>query len=368
LPDYLRDLAGVILASGKPGLKRDRLLKQVEKMGRKWKERGVPVERITQRQFCEVLAESAQLFVQTGEMDEPNSSPREWMMKLCVSRLSRGDFSDWTGWEYRNEWAMGSYSPEIPNKRWRLEPVESLAVLGEQGIGDEVMFGSCLPEALQRVPEVVYECDPRLVEIFARSMPGLKTKPRNDILAKGQELVKYLTLPREEDAFIPVGDLPRLFRKSRASFPGESFLKPLPEYVDKWKVFRGRVGLAYRSRTGQLPVRDFGISRPVILQYDFWDADLEGTDAEVPECDLRDGIEDILGICANLERVVSVPQTVVHLAGAIGARVDVVLPPKGSSRILDQFRYRYIQPMPWYRSVSVFQNLNEYRLHRRARS
>jgi hypothetical protein len=362
VPDLLADLQEVIRTSGKPGLKRERLIKQVDKLGYKWERAGVDLKGISQRQFCEVLAESAGVFVQKGEMGEEEKDPRKWMMKLCVARLRRGDFSDWTGWEYRNEWAQGSYSSEVPNKRWRLEPIKSLAVLGEQGIGDEVMFGSCLPEVMVRVPRVVFECDPRLVEVFKRSLPGLETKPRADIEARGDPVVKYLTKKRDEEAFIPVGDLPRLFRKGRRDFPGRPFLKALPEKVEKWRHLKGRTGIAWRSRTGQIEPggfrRDCGLDEPVCLQYDAWEYETEGM--TVPECDLRNDVEDLLGIVTNLGKVVTVPQTVVHFAGAIGTPVEVVMPPSGSSRIRDDFRWRYIDPMPWYPSTRVYPNLNAF--------
>lgn len=355
MPDLLADLQEVIRTSGVPGLKRDRLIRQVDKLGLKWRRAGVDTKNIGQREFCNVLADSAGAF---GEMGEEEKDPKKWMMKLCVARLRRGEFSDWTGWEYRNEWAMGSYSPEVPNMRWRLEPVGSLAVLGEQGIGDEVMYGSCLPDAMLRVPRVVYECDPRLVKVFSRSL-GIECRPRADIEARGDPVVKYLTAKRAEDAFIPVGDLPRLFRKSRGAFPKRAFLKALPEYVEKWGHLKGRVGIAWRSRTGQLDAGGFGIENPVCLQYDAWEYETEGM--TVPECDLRNDVEDLLGICANLERVVTVPQTIVHFAGAIGTPVDVIPPPRDSGRVKDDFKWRYIDPMPWYPRVRVYPNLNAYR-------
>lgn len=283
------------------------------------------------------------------------------MFQFICARLIRGDFSDWTGWEYRNEWAIGSYSPEIPNKRWRLEPVGSIAVLGEQGIGDEIMFSSCVPDLLSRVPKVVLECDPRLVDVFARSF-GIETKARQDIVDRGEPIVRYLTLKRDEDAFIPLGDLPRLFRKSGSAFPRQSFLRPRPEFVEKWKHLKGRTGIAWRSRTGQLKPQDLGVTDPVCVQYDAWPYELEGM--TVPECDLRNGIEDLLGICANLERVVTVPQTIVHIAGSVGCKVDVVMPPVGSSRVVNQIPYRYRDPMLWYPNVRVHDSLVSYRRSR----
>lgn len=337
MPDYLRDFREVVERSAGSHLKRSRMLKKLGKFERDLKAVGGRID--DQARFIDVL-------VQDG-----HGSRRDLMMQFCFARLARGDFSDWTGWEYRNEWATGSYSPEVPNRRWRLEPVASLAVLGEQGIGDEIMFGSCLPDVMVRVPRVVFECDPRLVEPFKRSLCGLECRAREDIVSRGSEVVQYLTRKRDEEAFIPVGDLPRLFRKDRSHFPGRQFLKALPEYVEKWSHLKGRTGLAWRSRTGALDPVKMGVPDAVCLQYDAWEYETGGM--LVPECDLRDGIEDLLGICANLARVVSVPQTIVHIAGAVGCPVEVRIPPMGSSRIEDAYRWRYIDPMPWYANVRV---------------
>lgn len=348
--DLLSDYREVIRRGSGTELRRSTLLRKLSKFERVCREVGADINvprdsRHPQQVFCGLLSEDG------------HGLYKELMFQFVCARLIRGDFSDWTGWEYRNEWAEGSYSKEIPNKRWRLEKINSLAVLGEQGIGDEIMFGSCLPE----VPaKVVFECDPRLVEPFSRSL-GIDCKPRQDILDRGEPIVKYLTLERSEDAFIPVGDLPRLFRKSRESFPGKPFLNPRPELVHKWRHLNGRTGVCWRSRTGQVDHKNFGTGH-VCLQYDAWPYETEGM--TVPDCDLRDGIEDLLGICANLERVVTVPQTIVHIAGAVGCSVDVVMPPVGSSRITNQIPYRYIDPMPWYPNTRVHDSVSGYRRSR----
>jgi hypothetical protein len=41
VPDYVRDWIEVARRSGKSGLRKDRLVKQMKKMQRKWKEMGV---------------------------------------------------------------------------------------------------------------------------------------------------------------------------------------------------------------------------------------------------------------------------------------------------------------------------------------
>jgi hypothetical protein len=269
--------------------------------------------------------------------------------------LVRGDFSDWSGWQFRNEWAKSSYAAELQPKRWKGQP-GSLAVLGEQGIGDEIMFASCIPDA-KKLAEVAVECDPRLQGVFERSL-GVKTRPRADIIDRDSS--RYLTLERPEDWFLPMGDLPRLFRRARSDFPAKAYLTPLPEYVEKWGRLKGRTGVAWRSRTGQTQPEAFGVQDAVCVQYDSWSFETEGM--YVPDCDLKNDIEDLLGICANLARVVSVPQTIVHIAGAIGTPVDVVMAPRGSSRVENAIPYRYTTPrMFWYPNVNVYGSIQEYR-------
>jgi hypothetical protein len=342
--DVLRDLREVIERGEGSRLKRDVILRKIRRFETECRRVGADPNSKGQLEFCKLL----------------EGDHKEWMFRMCAVRLLRGDYSDWTGWEYRNEWAIGSYDPAIPNRRWRLEPIGTLALLGEQGIGDEIMFGSCIPELLRRsiVPSI--ECDPRLVDVFQRSF-GCKAKPRHDIVKRGSN--QYLTLKRDEDAFLPIGDLPRFFRKSRSSFLGTPFLSPLPSMVKKWEHLKGRTGIAYRGRRGKFLPQDFALKDAVCLQYDAWESETEGM--EVPKIDLRNDIEDLFGICANLERIVTVPQTVAHIAGSIGARVDVVIPPVASGRVRDQFNYRYGlgngEPMAWYNSVRVFQSMDEWK-------
>jgi hypothetical protein len=345
VPDYIADFAEVIRRGNGSDLKRDRLIRKLEKFRRACKEAGADVSGHPQRQFVEALCADGH-----GDFEE-------LMAQLCFARLVRGDFSDWSGWQFRNEWAKSSYAAELQPKRWKGQP-GSLAVLGEQGIGDEIMFASCIPDA-KRLAEVVVECDPRLQGVFERSL-NVKTRPRADIVDRDSN--KYLTQERAEDWFLPMGDLPRLFRRSRNAFPAEAYLTPLPEYVAKWSHLKGRTGIAWRGRTGKTEPEAFGVENPVCLQYDAWEFETEGM--TVPDCDLKNDIEDLLGICANLEKVVSTTQTIVHIAGSIGTRVDVVLPPKGSSRVENAIPYRYIDPMPWYPNVRVHASLSSYRRSR----
>jgi hypothetical protein len=53
-----------------------------------------------------------------------------------------------------------------------------LLVYAEQGLGDQIMFASCLPDLLPQVGGCVVECAPRLVPIFRRSFPAARIEPQ----------------------------------------------------------------------------------------------------------------------------------------------------------------------------------------------
>lgn len=344
MPDLLRDFREITEHGSGSRLKLGFALKKISKFERDLKAvRGdVNVGRFAQHKFVESLVK--------GREDEKLEFEK-MMFRFCAIRLFRGDFTDWTGWEFRNDWAISSYVEDANPPRWRMEKIRSLAVLGEQGIGDEILFGSCIPDVMKLGIRVVVECEDRLAGIFERSF-GCETRPR-----------QKLTAERIEDAYIPIGDLPRLFRKSRESFDIGPFLKPLPEKVEKWKLLKGKTGIAWRGRRGQFNPRDLGLSNPVCLQYDAFEAETQGM--LVPDCDLHDDLEDLLGICANLSMVVTVPQSIVHLAAPQGVSVDVIVPPVGSGRVEEQINYRY-GPGPkmwWYPHVRVFPSLTSYKMN-----
>ena len=56
-----------------------------------------------------------------------------------------------------------------------------LLVRSEQGVGDQVLFASVIPDLLAQAEadggSMILECEPRLETLFARSFPGVTVKP-----------------------------------------------------------------------------------------------------------------------------------------------------------------------------------------------
>jgi tetratricopeptide (TPR) repeat protein len=89
----------------------------------------------------------------------------------------------------------------------------TLIVWGEQGIGDELMFGSILEDARKDF-DITLECHPRLVALHAQAHPGLNLYPtRKDSVADW-----YDGLGLTIEYKCGIGDLGALYRRSAESF------------------------------------------------------------------------------------------------------------------------------------------------------
>ena len=141
---------------------------------------------------------------------------------------------DWkTGWEYwelalgckyRKEWIYGD------EKRWDGSKGQAVVVYGEQGLGDEIMYASVIPDAMADCKKVIIDCDPRLAKLFARSFPEAEVHgTRRD---PNPEWLKDARI----DARCAISSLPGFYRNKDEDFPGTPYLKADPELVRMFKA------------------------------------------------------------------------------------------------------------------------------------
>jgi Flp pilus assembly protein TadD len=105
----------------------------------------------------------------------PGDPKLQW--EYAMQLLLTGRYEN--GWEYYDARvpafgyrAVTQYP--FPYRPWRGEPLAgaTLLVHGEQGLGDEIMFASIVPEMIAEAKKVVLACSPSLMELFRRSFPG----------------------------------------------------------------------------------------------------------------------------------------------------------------------------------------------------
>lgn len=269
----------------------------------------------------------------------------EWKHRLCVARFILGDFSDYDGWEYRDAWSKTFLN--YPLNRWDGKETP-IYLLGEQGIGDEVMYSSIIPELIVRFGKenIYFDGDVRLKPVLERSF-GIQCAERKSLKHYGNKPVACLA------------DLARFYRRDVSHFPGKPFLKPNPEDVKFWKKWlkgKPKIGIAWKGRQGGVSPLSFG--EGIDLQYGDHD-DVPGLIR--PPVDHIKEIDKSIALVSCLDKVITVPQSVVHFAGATGVSCDVVIPEDGSGEISNALDWSYCSNMPWYNSIQVYKSLEDYR-------
>lgn len=253
---------------------------------------------------------------------------------------------------------------------WRGESLRGkrLLVFAEQGVGDEIMFASCLPDVLGAADGCIVECDARLAPLFARSFPRATIHGGR----KSDDPGWLGGFPRC-DFEVPIGSLPRYLRRSSLEFPQcSSYLTADPARVSAWKQkwrAPGVLNVGFAWSGGALRSRQWLRSIPIEQWLDLlrlpacrFVALQHGPQADelrlLPEdvasgvidlCACSADLDELAAIVAALDLVVSVDNALVHLAGAVGTPTWAVLPES------PEWRYpRHGDRMPWYASVRLF--------------
>lgn len=291
-----------------------------------------------------------------GRLHYGAKEPPDHAWKMCEARLMLGDWSNtsWSGWQYRSEWSASWSAHRVKDgvERWKGQRVKQLYVYGEQGIGDEIFFGTALPWLKTKVDRVVLETDPRLMGLFDRA--GIATVP-----VKIEDRERRMG-PVQGDAWTLLGDL--LVRSGPQPRP---YLVARDSEIERFAHYRGATGVSWRGNQGSYRPTDLG--HGVSLQYDMgWDEDVERPrDQFGKELDLRNDIEGLLGLLANLGKVVTVSTSVAHFACALGIETHVVLAPRNgpNSNLLPWKWWCEKTPgkSPWYERARVYKDLRDYR-------
>lgn len=274
---------------------------------------------------------------------------------MGFAQLSLGNWRD--GWKNYEACLGGRFRKELDfgAPKWDGSRVDNLIVYGEQGLGDEIMFASCLADAQKVAAHITLECDPRLEGLFKRSFP--------DIEVYGTRRLEQPWLEgRRFDAQCAIGSLPALFRESPESCPKRPYLKADPERRVMWRALfdswrKPVIGLTWSGgrAASQMAKRRVGVDafRPLIetrdavfvaLQYKDPRAEIaaSGLPVRAFPATMTDDYDDCAALVAELDDIVGIHTTVHHLAGAMGKKSTVLVPDN------PMWLYAYGEQMPWY--------------------
>ncbi|MEO7727662.1 MAG: tetratricopeptide repeat protein [Burkholderiales bacterium] len=292
-----------------------------------------------------------------------------WHRSLAY--LLRHDFArGWPDYELRLKSNARAQRP-VEFAQWNGDDMAGKRVLiyGEQGLGDEIMFASCIPDLAAAGAHCIIECSPKLETLFRRSFPAstvYSASPGRALPANVQAA--------GIDQQSAIGSLPLSVRRTRADFPRhQGYLRADPELSLHWQrrlaaLGHGlKVGIAWQGGTykSRQPVRSLPLQQwQPILQTDnvhFVDLQYSDCSAEIAALRASTGIplhsweevradyEETAALVTALDLVISVCTAVIHLGGALGKPVWVIAP------YSPEWRYGIAgEDMPWYPSVRVF--------------
>ena len=142
-----------------------------------------------------------------------------------LTQLLQADFA--VGWpNFENRWRSIDHKTPMrpyPQPLWTGHALSSgrLLLWGEQGVGDEILFASLIPDLLRNRIPCLLDCDRRLQPLFARSFPSIEVIAAPDLEAApiADSEAGSAVAPAPDITFhLPTGSLPHLLRPNLVSF------------------------------------------------------------------------------------------------------------------------------------------------------
>ena len=309
--------------------------------------------------FIEALVNRAGASLDLGGLDAAGAEYRRALQLdpglanarygLAQVALREGRFDEgWEGYEWRFDTMppqAARRGPPLPRLTTAdLARARRVAVWAEQGIGDQVLYSTLLPELAQRGIGAVVEVDARLAAAYRRSLPSLE----------------FTTAPSAAADFaacdfqVPIGSLPSIFRNDAADFARQppallvpdaarvremrERLGPGPHVAISWRSLQKGERRALAERKS-IPLESFEAlartpgAKLLDLQYGEAGAERAAFEAAHPGVltridglDTFNDLEGVLAAIAACGRVVTASNVTAHLAGALGIPTRLLYP------------------------------------------
>jgi tetratricopeptide (TPR) repeat protein len=231
--------------------------------------------------------------------------------------------------------------PEFSQSDWGRG--QRIAIWREQGVGDQLLYSTLLPELEARGEKFILEVDKRLVPAYLRAHPTW------NVIAPERSEADFAACDRH----LAIASLPRLLRPSRASFEAQP-LRLLAAYEPRARGFRERlqapgvrvVGISWRSfqpspraylqrkKSGSLAAFEALSQRAELRLLDLQYGDTAAERAQfeqaggrltrLADLDLFNDLEGVLAAIEACDVVVTTSNVTAHLAGVLGKTTYLV--------------------------------------------
>jgi len=299
---------------------------------------------------------------------------------IALGRIGEG----WEEYEARlHPQFAGVTHFQIERPQWK--PDDSLEgraflVIGEQGLGDEVLFANLMEDVRRDLgPDgrLLIAVEPRLVDLFQRTFPDavVGAHATYNVGGRTARFMPFIEDHESIDLWSPMGSLLRAYRTEVPAFPDRPrYMTPDPERVDHWRSVLAqapagpKIGLLWKSAVtanarrrffspfeGWTPVLNVPGVSFVNLQYGDCAAEIEAArrvlGVEIwnpPGIDLKQDLDDVAALCCAMDLVIGFSNATLNLGAACGAPTWLISVPGAWPRLGCEDRY------PWYPQARVY--------------
>ena len=290
---------------------------------------------------------------------QPNFAKAYWNKSWI--KLTLGDYKlGWELYEWRWKSPLKKYVREFLEPLWLGDSSisgKTLLIYAEQGFGDVIQFCRYVRMAKDLGSNIVLEVQPPLASLISTLNDDII------IVEKGESLPVF-------DLQCPIMSLPLAFKTAVESIPADVpylFCDP-----NKQKIWKERLGVKAKKRIGlvcsgavihkddtqrSLPLNLFRSLLNLPFELHLLQKEIRSCDeaflAEFPRIRTHEenliDFSDTAALISEMDLVISVDTSIVHLAGALGKPVWVLLPWKPDWRwLLDR------TDSPWYPTAILF--------------
>ncbi len=308
--------------------------------------------------------------------------PNDGDVEKTLSFIYLKDHDFESGWKYfdgrlrLNEFIKKNENIEKLNKKlFRKKEINqskgNFLIVREQGVGDEILYGSMYGDLLTKVKNITIECDPRLLSLFKRSFPeyGNKFVELGSISNQDNKLEKI-------DYVLYAGSLGQYYRKNLTNFISAPYMKVDEEKYQKIhkKIlkYKGKynIGISWKSFNNRyasdksLHLDDFKdvfrVPNCNVFNLQYGDVADEINNfnnkknelLNIEDLDLYNDFEGIASLLKSLDIFITVSNSTAHLAGSLGVKTILIKP---DNYALFHYWNQKNNKTPWYNSLELIE-------------
>ena len=236
-----------------------------------------------------------------------------------------------------------------------------LLVYGEQGLGDQIIFGTVLPELLKDQKNVILKVDARLKNLFQYSFSNLK------IYGEHEDIPDHTY-----DKYISIGSLCKFYRNHtddfmNSTFKAYTFKKKLPLNFKNQisKLTNLKIGISWKTfatkndkKRSLTPLEVSTILRNnknsfINLQYGEVNNEIEEINqltnnklVTIRDLDLTQDLNNVISLIKECDLIITIDNTIAHLSSSLGKITWILLPYSADFRWMED-----ITASLWYENA-----------------